>query len=235
MLPGSDTCQVWWARTADARDELLAVLPAAERDRHRAYVRANDRALYLVAHALTRLLLAERLEQPPADIVFSRVCVHCGADHGKPLLPGSGWETSLSHSGGWVAVALAAGHPVGVDVEWIDRALDVESLRDTVLAQAEQRVLAAGPPEGFFTYWCRKEALLKATGDGLAISPARLRVSGPAEPARLLDWTVPGRPAPLVRLTDLRPDPDHVGCVAILTDRDVTVTEHDGSALLAKT
>ncbi len=122
-----------------------------------------------------------------------------------------------------------------MDVEWIDRALDVESLRDTVLAQAEQRVLAAGPPEGFFTYWCRKEALLKATGDGLAISPARLRVSGPAEPARLLDWTVPGRPAPLVRLTDLRPDPDHVGCVAILTDRDVTVTEHDGSALLAKT
>ena len=234
MRPDSETCQVWWASPADAREELLRLLPADERERHRAYVRQNDRDLYLVAHALTRLLLSGPLDLPPDQIVFSRRCLHCGADHGKPLLPGSGLETSLSHSGRRVAVALAIGHQVGVDVEQVDSTLDIESLRDSVLAGTEQRELAASArPDGFFTYWCRKEALLKATGDGLAIGPTRLRVSRPADAPKLLGWAVPDRPAPVVRMTDLRPDADHVGCVAILSEVDLKVTEHDGSALLA--
>jgi 4'-phosphopantetheinyl transferase len=233
MAPDSDSCEVWWARTADARDELLALLPPAERERHRAFVRQNDRDLYLVAHALTRLLLGSRLDLPPDRIVFSRTCLHCGAEHGKPRLPDSGWETSLSHSGQRVAVAVAVGTPVGVDVERVDRATDIDMLRDSVLDPVEQRVLDSFDGDrrrGFFTYWCRKEALLKATGHGLAIGPARLRVSGPGEPAQLLEWSDDDRPA--VRMTDLRPDPDHVACVAILTETGPAVTEHDGSALL---
>lgn len=234
MAPDSDSCQVWWARASDARDELLALLPAQERERHRAFVRQNDRDLYLVAHVLTRLLLASRLDVSPDRIVFSRTCLHCGAEHGKPRLPDSGWETSLSHSGQRVAVAVAAGTPVGVDVERIDRATDIATLRDSVLDPVEQGVLDSFDGDqvrAFFTYWCRKEALLKATGHGLAIGPNRLRVSGPGDPAQLLAWRDGDRPA--VRMTDLRPDPDHVGCVAILTDLDVPVTEHDGSILLA--
>lgn len=224
--------EVWWASATDAADHLLAVLPPAERERHGAFVRQSDRDLYLAAHALTRLLVADRLGIAPDRITFDRTC-HCGADHGKPRLPGSGLETSLSHSGTRVAVALAA-DPVGVDVERVDRAVDVDAIRDTVLSEAEQRALDELPAEhrttGFFTYWCRKEALLKATGDGLSAGPSKVSLSPPTAPPELLSWS--GRPAPAVSFADLRPDAQHIGCVAALTATPISVTEHDGAALL---
>jgi 4'-phosphopantetheinyl transferase len=224
--------EIWWASTADAADRLLAVLPPAERDRHGKFVRQSDRDLYLVAHALTRLLIADRLGIPPDRITFDRTC-HCGADHGKPRLPGTGVETSLSHSGTRVAVALAA-EPVGVDVEHVDRAIDVDSLRGSVLTAAEQRALDDLPADrrtfGFFTYWCRKEALLKATGDGLSGGMHNVSMSPPSAAPELISWA--GRPMPAVALADVQPDAQHLGCVAALTAEPLSVTERDGSAFL---
>ncbi|WP_163513643.1 4'-phosphopantetheinyl transferase family protein [Fodinicola acaciae] len=226
--------EIWWASATDAADRLLTLLPAAERDRHRAFVRQSDRDLYLTAHALTRLLVGDRLGVAPDQIVFDRTC-HCGADHGKPRLPGTGLETSLSHSGKRVAVALAP-EPVGVDVERVDRSIDIGSLSSVALSEAEQRVLDALPadrrPQAFFTYWCRKEALLKATGDGLSAGLHSLTVSSPATKPELLTWSMTDRPAPTVSFADLQPDALHLGCVAVITGTPVEITEHDGSALL---
>src|SRR5690606_21175696 len=103
---------------------------------------------------------------------------------------------SWSHSGDRVVVAVTPGTEVGVDVERI-----VPHARETaerVLREPERAVLAALPeprrPAGFVRYWTRKEALLKATGDGLAVPPALLHVTAPDAPPRLLSWSGPDRP-----------------------------------------
>ncbi|MET9834291.1 4'-phosphopantetheinyl transferase superfamily protein [Streptomyces sp. NPDC006385] len=109
--------------------------------------------------------------------------------------------------------------------------MDVEAVRDldgdrallprVVLSEAEQRVLAALPaartPAAFTRYWARKEAVLKATGDGLTVNPADLTVSGPGTPAALLDWR--GRQdhrAAFLPLADVAAGPDHRCAVAFL-------------------
>src|SRR5690606_22853124 len=116
-------------------------------------------------------------------------CRHCGGTHGKPRLPGCGVDFSLSHSGDRVVLVLAEGTEVGVDVEReSDR--DIDRLAEMVLSAPEREVLAgmADRRRGFHAYWSRKEALLKATGHGLAAPMTDIRVSAPDEPAAVLAW-----------------------------------------------
>jgi 4'-phosphopantetheinyl transferase len=131
----------------------------------------------------------------------------------------------MSHSGTWVAVALSDAGPVGVDVEQVAD-VDVDSLARHVLHADET---AARLPE-FFVYWTRKEAVVKATGDGLAAELARVRVSAPHEPPALLAY--PGRPGLAAHLVDLARDDGYAAALAVLTDHPVPVTEHSAADLL---
>jgi hypothetical protein len=73
--------------------------------------------------------------------------------------------------------------------------------------------------------------LTKAVGTGLATRFDSFAVAAPAEPARLIDW--PADPSLVGRTTllDLHSEPEHPAAVAVL-QRDVRITEHDGSHLL---
>jgi 4'-phosphopantetheinyl transferase len=88
-----------------------------------------------------------------------------------------------------VAVAVSNAGAVGVDVQQVtDDA--VGELSPLVLAESE-----AGPVVGardFFTYWTRKEALVKATGDGVGVPLGEVVVSPPGTPPRLLGYPRPG-------------------------------------------
>ena len=93
---------------------LVALLDETERERLPRFRQAADRARYLAAHALTRLVLAGIVGEAPAALRFDRTC-RCGEQHGKPTLPG-GPGFSLTHAGDLVGVAVHDG-PVGLDVE----------------------------------------------------------------------------------------------------------------------
>ncbi|MCQ0005314.1 4'-phosphopantetheinyl transferase family protein [Actinomadura madurae] len=161
----------------------------------------------------------------PESIRFTTGCPHCGGTHGKPRLPGSDLDFSLSHSGDRVVLVLAEGAEVGVDVEReSDR--DIDRLAEMVLTAAERDALTAMADRrrGFHTYWSRKEALLKATGHGLAAPMTSIHVSAPDEPAAVVAWDGEAAVSP-VRLTDLTPGPGYAAAAAVLTDRPLKVTE----------
>jgi len=179
--------QVWWGDLGGAPwwEPLFAVLSAEEHQRAARLRFADDRLRTLSARALARVLLAANGAGPARDLVFAR------GPHGKPYLAKgpSDLHFNLAHSGRVVLVAVARTREVGIDVEQIrsgvaDRAADFCS-------PAEVAALAKLDParreDGFFACWTRKEAYLKARGDGLAVALDRFDVEvDPELPPELL-------------------------------------------------
>ena len=219
---------------------LADLLDAGERERMACFAGEEDQARYLTSHALARIVLAVHAGIPAADLRFTNVCWHCGGPHGKPRLQqeGGSLDFSLAHSGQRVVLAIARSATVGVDVEHARRPIrDVDRLARAVLSEAEQPVIEELPQAerhaALLRYWTRKEALLKATGHGLAVRPSSLTVTGPADAPALVAWTAerPLDDLP-VALHDLHPGVDHVGCLAMLGPR-LEVMERDATGLLA--
>jgi 4'-phosphopantetheinyl transferase len=234
-------CQVWWARPTGhpaALERLLDPTDRARRDRLR---RVDDRNRLTVGVALARLVLAGHLGRPAERLRFDRTCRACGRPHGKPHLTDNpaGLQFSIAHAGCRVAVAVVWGAPVGVDVEQLRATLELEvdALAAHVLSPAERAAFEQVPPgdraSALLAYWTRKEALLKATGDGLRIPMGTITVSAPHEPPRLRRWTATSRPSLPVGLRRLHPGSGYLACVAVLGLATVRVQELDAVQLLA--
>ncbi|MFI7080782.1 4'-phosphopantetheinyl transferase family protein [Micromonospora sp. NPDC049903] len=234
--PVEGTCQVWWAEVGSPDDErLLALLSAPERDRHAGFTDPHSRATHLTARALTRLVLAGMLDTPATGLRFEAVCRQCGGPHGKPVLrvPAAPVTFSVAHSGRWCAVAFAGRTEVGVDVERIS--VRGRDLPWRALSPVERAVVAATADRdrtaAFIRYWTRKEALVKATGDGLTVDPATITVSAPDQPARMLRWTGTSTPVARPHLADLAAPTGYAAALASL-GRTLVVSTHDGNSLL---
>lgn len=246
-------CEVWWASPSDARPGLRSLLPPSELARVDRLRRCADRDRALVGAALSRVLLARELAVEPAAVRLSRTC-RCGQEHGKPrLAAGTGPDVSVSHSGDNVVVALVRGGDVGVDVEVADGRTGppASGLLRLTTTPAERALVGNWTRAAFLRTWVRKEAVVKATGDGLTVSFAGFAVTAPDRLPVLLGWpSDPDLPARLA-LTDLTAADGTVGAVAVLgprrapdppTGRDtprperpgarIVVVEHDGSSLL---
>ncbi len=234
------TAQVWWARAGDASGDQVALLDEAERARLAAYRRAADRDRFLVGCALAKTVIAARTGSRPERISFDRTCRGCGRPHGKPVVAGGGPEFSVAHSGALIAVAVAR-DPVGVDVEQLGgraRPLDPDALARLVLAESERAALAEVDPaaraRAFLVAWARKEAVTKATGDGLRAAFSQIVVAAvpdSAGPPRVTSWPYPQAPES-VSVLDLDAGPGYVAALAVL-GRCEAVQSADGSALLA--
>jgi 4'-phosphopantetheinyl transferase len=235
------TAHVWWARRQDASPRLAGLLDETEQRRWAAYRREEDRDRFVVGCALAKTALAGYVGQRPADVRFDRTCRSCGEPHGKPSARGSDLQHSVTHSGDLVAVAVARA-PVGVDVEQLDgRAHPLggedgpQGLARLVLADAERAALAAVCPadqtRAFLVAWTRKEAVTKATGDGLRVSFSEVIVTGAPGTPRLVAWPYPQSPES-VSLLDLETDTGYVAALAVI-GRCAAVAARDGSALLA--
>ncbi|MFJ1593066.1 4'-phosphopantetheinyl transferase family protein [Kitasatospora albolonga] len=225
-------CQLWWA---SGRDDpwLRTLLDDRERARADRLRHPAARSLYVGAHALARTVIAAQLGIPARGLKLTVECKHCGdGTHGKPRPPAP-LRLSLSHSGARVIVALAHSTDIGVDVEEV--APHAPETVEKALAPPERASLATLPAAertaGFIRYWTRKEALLKATGDGLAVPPALLHVTAPDTAPRLLAWSGPGRPRLPLRLYDLDAGAGHRAALASV-GAPVRLTHHDGTALL---
>lgn len=250
-------CSVWWA-TPEDHAGLHRLLDDAERRRALRLASREDRVRYVTAHALVRLLLAARTGVPAADLRFDRTCHLCGGGHGKPRLvdarPGAAARPegaarpvafNLAHAGDRIVVAVADDHglEIGVDVEPIPApgAPVMATGGDGILTTTELATFREMPPNqrcrALATWWTRKEATLKATGDGLAIAPSAIAVTDPHERPRLTGGWGTARTGLRddrypVALHDLDAGPGYVGCVAAVGATSLEVTEHDAGPLV---
>ncbi|HEY8473670.1 MAG TPA: 4'-phosphopantetheinyl transferase superfamily protein [Natronosporangium sp.] len=218
--------EVWWGRPSAELPWHAELLDAVERERRSSFRRAEDQARFTVATAVLKLVAARRLGADPGALTIDRTCDDCGRPHGRPrLLPDTGLAVSISHSGDRVAVALTEAGAVGVDVEEI-RPFRLEEMAGHVLGDGET---AADLP-AFFGYWTRKEAVVKATGDGLRMPLSKVVVTHPDTPPALLRY---GERTDLpARLADLAAGDGYRAAVAVLSRDPVRVEPRDATGLL---
>lgn len=235
MIPPleSGSCQLWWASADADRASLLELLDGDERERHSQFVHSRDRSLFAVSHALIRIVAGHHAGVAPHTLRY--VPTHGGGAKPRFSGPASTVQFSISHSGSHAVVAVSRQVPLGVDLERVAAQAPEQSMLDTALSAEERRELVAMPAAwrswAFSRYWSRKEALLKASGEGLAISLERVVVSRPAEPPALLGWSDPRRPAGRLHLYDLQPAGGYCAALATL-GAPVRRSNHDGDALL---
>ncbi len=162
------------------------VLAPPERERADRYRFEHLRTAFVLARGALRLLLGCYLHAPAAGIRFEYGL------RGKPALPsGHGLHFNTSHSGGLALFAFTLGCELGIDVEWIRPLDDLQNLARRFFCAEETADLLALPAEhqvqAFFRCWTRKEAYVKATGDGLAVPLDDFRVElRPGEPSRFI-------------------------------------------------
>lgn len=165
----------------DPPDSVLTLLNAAERARAERLRVAHPRRVFLYARAALRWTLGQATGRPPEEVrIVSGI-------HGKPgfdTTDGPGFN--LSHSGGTVVIAVAAGLDVGVDVEEVRgsvRTLELARRFFKPRESAEVEAVQEGPERWrvFYHYWTAKEAVLKATGSGLTVPVRSVEVSGDPE------------------------------------------------------
>ena len=183
------TAHVWSVSLAvcDATLEALrAILSPDECARADRFVFERDRRAFTVSHGALRQVLARYARRDPAALCFGE------RRRGKPWLHDSpdGLEFNLSHSGGHALVGVTRNAAIGVDVEAHRPMQDMYSLARHCFAADEVRELQALPLErhvqAFYNAWTRKEAYIKATGEGLACPLESFEVTmAPGEAARL--------------------------------------------------
>jgi len=193
-LLGAGEVHVWRAsadRSPPDVERLASSLSSDERARAARFVFERDRTSFQVAHGALRDLLGRYLAVEPGRLEF------LAGPHGRPELAApaaDGLSFNLSHSGGVVLVAVTRGRRIGVDVERVRPLRDLLALSRRFFQPAEDEALRLAAPEAlpskFFELWTAKEAIIKATGEGLSglegvelalalgAPPAALKVSG---------------------------------------------------------
>ncbi|MEV6025279.1 4'-phosphopantetheinyl transferase superfamily protein [Streptomyces sp. NPDC052036] len=187
--------QVWCAAVGGEggpeRAADLGMLHASEVDRMRRILPEDERAAYVAGRALVRHVLAAQLQMTPEESVI------VAGGGGRPRLVGPrnrGVDFSLSHSSGLVAVAVSTTACVGIDIEQLLPGRPFEEIARRFFAPEERALWArthcADRLRTWYRIWTRREAYVKATGDGL-------RGIGREHPGRGSGWdTVPLDPAP---------------------------------------
>jgi len=174
-----DEIQVWLIPLPDdgkVPGGLPQYLSTEESDRASRFLFERDRASFTVAHTAVRDILGRYLGTTPTNLRFR------SAEMGKPYLPDYlDVRFNLSHSGRWALLAIARDREVGIDIECIRAERPTSAIAGRFFAPAEVRELMAFPEEqrnsAFFACWSRKEAYIKARGQGLGIPLDSFEVS----------------------------------------------------------
>lgn len=173
---------------AGALEELAGLLSESERNRASHFVFDRDRRRFIVSRARLRQLLAARLGVAPKSVELTY-----GA-YGKPALANAqdvDLRFNVSHCDDLAVYAFYHGVDVGVDVEAIRFLPDADRIAARFFSRRENETYRALAPRdkplGFFNCWTRKEAFIKALGDGLGFPLDCFDVSlSPDEPPMIL-------------------------------------------------
>jgi 4'-phosphopantetheinyl transferase len=218
---GPDQLHVWEAWLDRPRDEverLRTTLSADERARAARFRFDRDRDRFVVGRGLLRRLLGSSIGISAAEVRFVY-----GA-HGKPLLADSDLWFNLSHSGPVALFAFSSVGEVGIDIELEAPGFARGRIAERFFSPAEVAALRSLPRaqqgRAFMACWTRKEAFIKARGDGMSLALDSFDVSLlPGSPVALLrtEWSAdePGQ----WRLGDVSdPDRGYVAAVALKGD-----------------
>ncbi|MBI4659884.1 MAG: 4'-phosphopantetheinyl transferase superfamily protein [Verrucomicrobia bacterium] len=230
---------IWYAQLDLAPECVVALtsrLPEDEQNRAHRFSFDRDRVRFVVCRQLLRVLLGRYLGVPAAELRFRF------SGKGKPYLPGQELHFNLAHSGGAALIALARLQPLGIDLEQIRLIPDADSLVERFFSQAERLAFQSLPEtlkmKAFFTCWTRKEAFLKATGEGLSFPLSDFTVTFlPDEPVRISNVRSAADFASSWSLYHLEPEEGFVGALAIpgnqwhLTARTLSVEQWAGELL----
>jgi 4'-phosphopantetheinyl transferase len=209
-----------WAGPA-GWERLLSLLDPLERGRLAALREPTTARAYAVLHLLARDVLGQVVGADPGQLVFDRTCARCGEQHGPPRLVGHpGLHVSLSRTPDLVAVAVSPDAPVGIDVERVAATRFVGF--DGVAMHPSERSHDLDDATRAVS-WVRKEAAIKALGDGFVVDPAELRTPPHGRAVLVL----PDRPA--VTVVDVAlGEGGHVAALALAAAyRTVEVTAHE--------
>jgi 4'-phosphopantetheinyl transferase len=201
---------------ADALTGLGRLLCADEQARARRFRFEPDRQRYVAARAALRILLGRYVDSPPERIVFSY------STSGKPFLapPGGGRGPyfNISHSGQIALMAFCASAQLGIDVELVREIADTENIVRGFFCREEIEHWMELPADlrkrAFYDCWTRKEAFVKASGDGLSMPLDGFQVS--FGPGAVPSIRVPQyADEPRWCLFDVSPASDYSGALAI--------------------
>lgn len=171
-----------WLAGYDAIDALAPLYRRLMSDRERRqearFHFSADRRRYLVTRALTRTVLSRYFDVEPDEWEFD--ANECGRPFvANDLSAVADISFNISHTRNLIALAIARGRTIGVDIEHVERrtySLDVAS---RYFAASEYADLRRRPEQAreaaFFEYWTLKEAYLKARGYGLSIDLDQVR------------------------------------------------------------
>jgi 4'-phosphopantetheinyl transferase len=220
IILGNNEVHVWRASLDDPApqvDTLLDSLAADEQTRAGRFYFQRDREHFITAHAVLRAILGLYLNRAPNRLSF------CYSSFGKPALAGeSGGDAinfNMSHSHGMAVYAVARDREVGIDLEFIRRDLKAEQIAERVFSRQEAATLRGLPTDlrkyAFFLCWTRKEAYIKARGEGLSQPLDQFDVSLiPGEPAALLSTRPDSGEALRWSLQELALASDYVAALA---------------------
>jgi len=182
-----DEVQVWIADLdCYLPDNFQPVLSTDEVERAQRFHFAKHRNHFIVARGLLRKFLAAYLNSNPADLTFEY------AEKGKPSVASAdAIKFNLAHSHGQAAYAFSRNRELGIDIELIRQDFGGEDIARRFFSTHEVECLETVPKElagqAFFNCWTRKEAYIKAIGEGLSMPLDDFDVSlAPGEPAALL-------------------------------------------------
>ena len=213
-----DEVHVWRAsldRPAADYARLLSRDEQARADRLR-FEQLKQR--FIVGCGTRKVILGHYLNVAPKEVEFDYL------PNGKPVLSSgllhSALCFNLSHSDEMLLLAVTHHRAVGIDIEHIRSDVDVENLANQFFSPAERAELEALPSNkklaSFFSGWTRKEAFLKARGEGITYPLDQFSVSMDCDqPAKLLD--VKDDPQELTRWSfhTLAPAPGYTGALVV--------------------
>jgi 4'-phosphopantetheinyl transferase len=198
-------------RSAYSDCDWDALLSPEEHQRAACFRFARDRDRFIVAHGILRRVLGSYLREPPTLIYGT---------NGKPALACGSLHFNLSHADDRALIAVSATVELGVDLERVRHEPDAVRIAEYCFSPSERKALSLLPhtrrAEAFFKCWTRKEAFVKALGDGLSYPLTEFSVSldEPAdESARILDLGGDKRAAAQWSVHHLAPEPGFVAAI----------------------
>jgi 4'-phosphopantetheinyl transferase len=192
LILGSNAVHVWRVSLDQSPSQIAFFqnnLDDDERSRADRFCFSRDRERFIVARGILRAILGRYSNRAPESLSFSY------STHGKPALASESdadaLRFNLSHSHGKALYAVSRGREIGVDLEFIRDDLESEQIAERFFSHREIETLRALPLSlrkyAFFLCWTRKEAYIKARGEGLSLPLDQFDVSlTPGEPAALL-------------------------------------------------
>jgi 4'-phosphopantetheinyl transferase len=213
---GANEVHVWAVPLQGDPERFAGLLSRAEQQRLDRFHFADHRRRYQIGHGALRLILGAYLGIDPAAVEFAQ------GPRGKPYLASKGPYFNLSHSGKLALIGLAS-HEIGLDVEKVRHLESLTEIARKHFSPTEFAALSALEGDArelaFYRCWTRKEAYIKAIGEGLSMPLDIFDVSLCEQPQFLACRDGKEDPSRWSML-DVSPGPDFVGAAA-LRARDV--------------